>query len=40
MSGIRPTYQKSNDTVRYVDTAKTSQISGLRNCGQIPIVFG
>src|SRR6185436_14980095 len=24
----------------YVETAKTSQISGLRNCGQRPIVFG
>src|SRR6266571_3175419 len=39
-SGIRPTNQNSNDTVRYVDTAKTSQMSGLRNCGHTPIVFG
>ena len=39
-SGTSPTYQNSSETVRYVETAKTSQISGLRNCGQIPIVFG
>src|SRR5262249_30635759 len=26
--------------VAYVETANTSQISGLRNCGQTPIVFG
>ena len=39
-SGINPVYQKRNDTVAYVDTAKTSQINGLRNCGQSVIVFG
>src|SRR5262245_37132270 len=39
-SGMRPTYQKSADTVAYVDTANTSQMSGLRNCGHRPIVFG
>src|SRR3954453_9305115 len=39
-SGIRPTYQNNSETVPYVDTAKTSQISGLRNCGHIPITFG
>jgi hypothetical protein len=26
--------------VKYVDTANTSQISGLRNCGQIDMLFG
>jgi hypothetical protein len=39
-SGISPTYQNSAETVAYVDTANTSHISGLRNCGQRPIVFG
>ena len=39
-SGIRPVYQNSAETVRVGRTANTSQISGLRNCGQIPIVFG
>src|SRR4029078_10332814 len=39
-SGTRPTYQNISDTVRYVETANTSQMSGLRNCGQTPIVFG
>src|SRR3954471_19137603 len=39
-SGISPTNQNSSDTVAYVETAKTSQISGLRNCGQTPIEFG
>src|SRR5579884_3691180 len=39
-SGIKPTNQKSSDTVAYVDTANTSQMSGLRNCGHTPIVFG
>ncbi len=39
-SGMRPTNQKSADTVAYVETANTSQMSGLRNCGQRPIVFG
>src|SRR6187401_3194733 len=40
MSGISPTYQNTTDTVAYVETANTSQISGLRNCGHRPIVFG
>jgi hypothetical protein len=26
--------------VKYVETANTSQISGLLNCGQMFIVFG
>src|SRR4051794_32071983 len=39
-SGTRPTYQKSTDVVAYVDTANTSQMSGLRNCGQVPIELG
>src|SRR6266851_2544643 len=39
-SGMRPTNQKSADTVAYVDTANTSQMSGLRNCGQMLIVLG
>src|SRR6516225_1827686 len=39
-SGIRPTNQNINDTVAYVETAKTSQMSGLRNCGHTPIVLG
>src|SRR5712664_2356456 len=39
-SGMRPTNQKSSDTVAYVETANTSQISGLLNCGQTFIVFG
>src|SRR5438552_5370242 len=39
-SGIKPTYQNSSDTVAYVETAKTSQTSGLLNCGQMPIAFG
>jgi hypothetical protein len=39
-SGISPVNQKSADTVPYVDTANTSQMSGLRNCGHMPIVFG
>src|SRR5436189_4470713 len=37
---MRPTNQKSSDTVAYVETANTSQISGLLNCGQTFIVFG
>ena len=39
-SGISPTYQNKSDTVAYVETAKTSQISGLRHCGQSAIVLG
>src|SRR5277367_1075294 len=39
-SGIKPTNQKSRETVPYVETANTSQMSGLRNCGQIPITLG
>src|SRR5437870_7166374 len=37
---MRPMNQKRNETVAYVETANTSQISGLRNCGHTPIVFG
>jgi hypothetical protein len=36
-SGIKPVYQKSNETVKYVKTAKKSQINGLRIFGHIPI---
>src|SRR5438046_1479300 len=39
-SGTSPTYQNSAETVAYVETANTSQMSGLRNCGQIPIELG
>ena len=39
-SGMRPTYQNSSDTVKYVETANTSHTSGLRHCGHRPIVFG
>src|SRR5581483_4174638 len=39
-SGIRPTNQNSADTVAYVETANTSQMSGERNWGQMFIVFG
>src|SRR5215510_14733212 len=39
-SGISPTNQKSNETVKYVETANTSQTRGLRNCGQTFIVLG
>ena len=34
-SGMRPMYQKSSDTVKYVLTAKTSQMSGLLKFGQM-----
>src|SRR6185369_1952972 len=40
MSGTSPMYQNTNEMVKYVDTANTSHTSGLRNCGQIDIVFG
>src|SRR5664279_5797573 len=40
MSGIRPTYQKSSETVAYVDTANTSHTSGLRKLGSMPMVLG
>ena len=33
-------YQNSSDTVKYVLTANTSQSSGLRKFGQMPIWFG
>src|SRR3984957_20435581 len=39
-SGTSPTYQKSKDTVAYVETAKTSHTSGLRNCGHSHIALG
>src|SRR5712664_4572242 len=39
-SGIRPVYQNSTDTVKYVETANTSHISGERNCGQTEFAFG
>ena len=37
---MRPTYQNISEIVKYVETANTSQTSGLRNCGQRDIVFG
>ncbi len=37
---MRPTYQKSSETVKYVETAKTSQSSGLRKFGHMPIWLG
>src|SRR2546422_11599775 len=39
-SGIRPRNQKSSEVVKYVETAKTSHISGDLNCGQIEFVEG
>jgi hypothetical protein len=39
-SGIRPTYQNRAETVPYTLTAKTSQSSGLRKLGHMPIWFG
>src|SRR4051812_7014001 len=39
-SGTSPIYQKTTDSVKYVETAKTSHTSGLLNCGHTPIVFG
>ena len=37
---MRPTYQNSADTVRYVEMANTSHTSGERNCGHTPRVLG
>src|SRR5438477_9313138 len=39
-SGINPVNQNKKETVAYVDTANTSQISGLRGCGHSHIVLG
>src|ERR1700712_1638332 len=39
-SGTMPRYQNTIEIVAYVETANTSQASGLRNCGQMFIVFG
>ena len=39
-SGRRPTYQKTSEIVAYVETAKTSQMSGLRKLGHVPSVPG
>src|SRR5882724_2425626 len=39
-SGTRPRYQKSSEIVKYVETAKTSHVSGLLNCGQMPWTLG
>ena len=33
-------YQKSSDTVAYVETAKTSQSKGLRKLGQMTLELG
>src|ERR1700732_1607332 len=35
-----PTYQNTTEMVAYVETANTSQASGLRNCGHPFIGFG
>ena len=36
-----PMYQNRIDVVMYVETANTSHMSGLRNCGHIePMSFG
>ena len=36
-----PMYQNRSDVVKYVETANTSHMSGLRNCGHIePMSFG
>src|SRR5215216_4596701 len=35
MSGMSPTYRNVEETVRYVEMAKTSQTSGLLKLGQI-----
>src|SRR2546430_6933964 len=37
---MRPMYQKSSEVVKYVETANTSHISGLLNCGQMEFVLG
>ena len=39
-SGIKPTYQNSNETVKYVPTAKTSHNKALLKFGHITIEFG
>src|SRR6266700_1618772 len=39
-SGISPIAQNKNEIVKYVETAKTSQINGLRNCGHTPMLLG
>src|SRR5215470_8567182 len=39
-SGTMPMYQNRIDVVRYVVTANTSHISGVRNCGHICMSLG
>src|SRR6516225_8655940 len=39
-SGTRPRNQNSSEIVKYVETAKTSHVSGLLNCGQMPWTLG
>src|ERR1700734_1749516 len=39
-SGTMPMYQNTTEIVAYVETAKTSHASGLRNCGHTFIEFG
>src|SRR5437660_3313456 len=39
-SGTKPIYQKISETVKYVETAKTSHTNGLRGFGQSDIEFG
>ncbi len=33
-------YQNTSETRRYVLMANTSHMSGLRNCGHMPVVLG
>jgi hypothetical protein len=37
---LRPVYQNNKDTVKYVNTAKKSQINGLLKLGHIAIWLG
>src|SRR5438094_10438548 len=39
-SGTKPVYQNRTETVKYVETANTSHISGLRKLGQMAQLFG
>src|SRR5436190_12035590 len=39
-SGTKPVYQNRTETVKYVETANTSHINGLRKLGQMAQLFG
>ena len=39
-SGMRPTYQKMSETMRYVLIAKMSHTNGLRHCGHTFMTLG